>query len=352
MPVFSNLSIKTKLLFAFTLINLMGVGVFALNSYFVKAQDIREQVDNRLRASAFAVPRILGAEYLDRLFSQEGVSRDEYLFQLNNLGKYAEDVDLTYSYVVAKLPDGKIHFLADGGTEEDIRTHNFANYLDEYKDASPAVFKAIETGVEQYAEYTDSFGNFRSIFLPLKTVQGHSYAVGVDISLSVLDAAIAKSVKSLVLIALVTLGLGLLLSWFAASILAKSIQNLSSQINKVAENRDLTLTIQHTDRDELGVMSRRVNHLLLDLRETLGDALHSASSNQQLAANFNQLAQNIRTQINQAAQDLADVDSNGQNIEHSSRDAAGQTQAVQASLHQASAELQQAHAGVVSENGI
>lgn len=58
MPVFSNLSIKTKLLFAFTLINLMGVGVFALNSYFVKAQDIREQVDNRLRASAFAVPRI------------------------------------------------------------------------------------------------------------------------------------------------------------------------------------------------------------------------------------------------------------------------------------------------------
>ena len=66
--------------------------------------------------------------------------------------------------------------------------------------------------------------------------------------------------KSLVLIALVTLGLGLLLSWFAASILAKSIQNLSSQINKVAENRDLTLTIQHTDRDELGVMSRRVNH--------------------------------------------------------------------------------------------
>ena len=63
----------------------------------------------------------------------------------------------------------KIHFLADGGTEEDIRTHNFANYLDEYKDASPAVFKAIETGVEQYAEYTDSFGNFRSIFLPLKT---------------------------------------------------------------------------------------------------------------------------------------------------------------------------------------
>ena len=83
------------------------MGVFALNSYFVKAQDIREQVDNRLRASAFAVPRILGAEYLDRLFSQEGVSRDEYLFQLNNLGKYAEDVDLTYSYVVAKLPDGK-----------------------------------------------------------------------------------------------------------------------------------------------------------------------------------------------------------------------------------------------------
>ena len=344
MPVFASLSIKTKLLFAFTFINLMGVGVFAINSYFVKAQDIREQVDNRLRASAFAVPRILGAEYLDRLFSQEGVSRDEYLFQLNNLGKYAEDVDLTYSYVVAKLPDGKIHFIADGGTEEDIRNNNFANYLDEYKDASPAVLKAIETGVEQYAEYTDSFGTFRSIFLPLKTVQGHSYAVGVDISLSVLDAAIAKSVKSLVTIALITLGLGLLVSWFAANVLAKSIQSLSYQINKVAENRDLTLAIQHADRDELGVMSRRVNHLLLDLRETLGDALHSANSNQQLAANFNQIAQDIRTQINQAAQDLADVDSNGQDIEHSARDAAGQTQAVQASLHQASAELQQAHA--------
>lgn len=330
MSFFSNLSIKIKLLIAFTFINAIGVFAFASNAQYVKSQDIRKQMDNRLRAAAYAVPRLLGNDYLERSFSPEGLSDDEYYFQLRNLGGYADDVELTYAYVLAKLDDGKIHFLSDGGNEEDIRTHNYEEHLNVYEDASPAVEQALSSGVMQFAEYTDSYGTFRSIFLPMKTPKGQVYAVGIDISMDSVRQAITDSLKSLALIGVLTLSVGLVLSWFAAHFLAKSIQSLSGQISQVAQQRDLTLNISHPDRDELGVMSARLNGLIGDLRQTLADS-------------FNQDAQDISEQINRAAAELAAVDSNGQEIERSASYAADQTVAVQSTLQQTSQELQHSY---------
>lgn len=343
MPVISHLSVRVKLLIAFTCINFIGVAVFTVNSQYAKSQDIREQADNRLRASAFAVPRILGVDYIERTFAVNGVTLEEYQAQLKNLGEYAQDVRLTYSYVIAKLDDDKIHFLADGAIGEDLAKHNYADHLAEYPDASPAVLVALSSGREQFDEYTDSFGSFRSIFLPLKTPTGKSYVVGIDISLSDLDEAIAASWRSLLLIALLTLSVGFILSWFAANLMAKSIQSVSRQISQVAERRDLTLVIAHKDRDELGAMSNRLNSLLSDLRSTFANALSSAQTNQRLADDFSHRAQDITEQITQAANELADIDHNGQQIERAATTSSAQTQAVQVNLQQASTELQQAY---------
>lgn len=47
-----------------------------------------------------------------------------------------------------------------------------------YSDASPAVIEASRSNQEQFDEYTDSFGSFRSIFLPLHNADGQQYIVG------------------------------------------------------------------------------------------------------------------------------------------------------------------------------
>lgn len=90
-------------------------------------------------------------------------------------------------------------------------------------------------------------------------------------------------------------------------------------------------------------MSNRLNSLLSDLRSTFANALSSAQTNQRLADDFSHRAQDITEQITQAANELADIDHNGQQIERAATTSSAQTQAVQVNLQQASTELQQAY---------
>ncbi len=195
-----NLSLQTKRLLAFTLVNLISIAAFISYAQYAKSLDIRAQMDNRLRAAAHAVPRLLGDGYLERARSADGLKEGEYLGQVRNLGEYAAEVDLKYAYTM----------MVDAG------------------------------GQVQFDEYTDSYGSFRSIFLPLRTVGGQPFVVGVDVTLDSLQQAIHDSLPSLLLIGAATLGVSLLLSWLAARMLVHGILLLTGQLNRIADHRDLS----------------------------------------------------------------------------------------------------------------
>jgi methyl-accepting chemotaxis protein len=311
-----NLSLQTKLLLAFTLVNLISIAAFISYAQYAKALDIRAQMDNRLRAAAHAVPRLLGDDYLERARSAEGLKEGEYLSQVRNLGEYAAEVDLKYAYTMMVDPGGQVYYLSDGASPEDIAADEYAKHLEHYSDASPAVTVAARSVQVQFDEYTDSYGSFRSIFLPLRTAGGQPFVVGVDVTLDSLQQAIHDSLQSLLLIGAATLGVGLLLSWLAARMLVHGILQLTGQLNRIADNRDLSRPIALISGDELGQMGERLSGLLQDLRQTLSGASGMADSNQQLADTFLLRADDITRQIQQAAGQLADVDQHGQSIQH------------------------------------
>ncbi|CBL44330.1 Methyl-accepting chemotaxis protein [gamma proteobacterium HdN1] len=338
-----TLGLQAKLLLAFTLINCITVASFVGYAQYVKIQDIRNQMDSRLIAAAHAVPRLLGDDYLERARTADGVSDAEYLAMLRNLGGYASDVELEYTYTMIVNSKGEVHFLSDGAGEEDIKTSNYAKHLELYDDVSPKVLEANRTGKSQFDEYTDKFGSFRAIFMPAHTKAGHPYVVGVDVKLDTLYAEMRSSLISLLLIGLVTLGIGFVLSWFAARLFANAVNRLTRQINQVADTRDLTREIDLRTGDELGQMGRRLAGLLQSLRQTLSGALSMANSNRQLADTFRKRAGDITQQMGQAASELADVDSHGQAIESSARDSAHQASSVRDSLQKAGDDLSRSH---------
>jgi methyl-accepting chemotaxis protein len=338
-----NLSLQTKLLLAFTLVNLISIAAFISYAQYAKALDIRAQMDNRLRAAAHAVPRLLGDDYLERARSADGLKEGEYLSQVRNLGEYAAEVDLKYAYTMMVDPGGQVYYLSDGASPEDIAADEYAKHLEHYSDASPAVTVAARSGQVQFDEYTDSYGSFRSIFLPLRTAGGQPFVVGVDVTLDSLQQAIHDSLQSLLLIGAATLGVGLLLSWLAARMLVHGILQLTGQLNRIADNRDLSRPIALISGDELGQMGERLSGLLQDLRQTLSGASGMADSNQQLADTFLLRADDITRQIQQAAGQLADVDQHGQSIQHAAGHSSSLAGAVRANLERASAELSRAH---------
>lgn len=343
MPSLRSIGLQAKILLAFTLVNLISIAAFISYAQYIKAQDIREQVDNRLRAAAHALPRLLGNDYLERSLKADGLHEGEYMAQVRNLGEYVQDVELKFAYALLVDAAGRAFYLADAASQQEIAGGVYGNHLEEYSDASPAVAQAARTGQAQFDEYTDSYGTFRSIFLPMHTASGQTYVVGVDITLSRLDQDIASSLHSLLLIGAVTLVIGLLLSWLATQMLVRAIRQLTGQLNQIAQNRDLSRPLAVSSNDELGQMGTRLSSLLQDLRQTLSGALGMADSNQQLAERFLHRADDITQQLQQAAQQLADVDQHGHSIQHAAGESSNHAGAVRSNLERTSSELSRAH---------
>jgi methyl-accepting chemotaxis protein len=343
MSLLRNVSLKIKLLLAFTLVNLISIATFISYAQYVKSLDIRAQMDSRLRAAAHALPRLLGNDYLVRARTIDGLQQGEYMAMVHSLGEYAAEVELKFAYTLMINSDGKVLFLSDGASAEDIAGGKYAKHLEYYEDASPAVSAAARTGQLQFAEYTDSYGSFRSIFLPLRTDDGQLYVVGADIGLDSLQQAIDDSLHSLLLIGLTTLGIGLVLSWLAAHILVGTVRQLTDQLNHISDSRDLTYSIEVISRDELGQMGQRLAGLLKDLWQTLASALNMANSNQQLASTFQQCAGDITRQIQQAAGQLADIDQHGQAIQLAAGHSSSLAGSVRTKLELAGVELSRAH---------
>jgi len=343
MPSLRSVSLQTKILLAITLVNLISIATFISYAQYVKSLDIREQMDNRLRAAAHAVPRLLGNDYLERTRTADGLREGEYLQQVRNLGEYAGEVGLKFAYTLMVDGSGRVFYLSDGASGDEIASDSYAKHLEEYKDASPAVIQAARSGQAQFDEYTDSYGTFRSIFLPMRTASGQPYVVGVDVTLTSLDQAITDSLHSLLLIGSVTLGIGLLLSWLVTRMLVHAIRGLTGQLNQIAQNRDLSRPLAVTSEDELGQMGTRLSGLLQDLRQTLAGALGMADSNQQLAETFLRRADDITQQIQQAAHQLADVDHHGQSIQQAAGQSSNLAGAVRSNLERTSSELSRAH---------
>jgi methyl-accepting chemotaxis protein len=338
-----SLSLQTKILLAFTLVNLISIAAFISYAQYMKSQDIREQMDNRLRAAAHAVPRLLGNDYLERARTTDGLRDGEYMAQVRNLGQYVQDVDLKFAYTMMVDASGKVFYLSDAASAQELAGGIYGEHLEEYADASPAVTLAARSGQAQFDEYTDSYGTFRSIFLPMRTASGQPYVVGVDITLTSLDQAISDSLHSLLLIGAGTLAVGLLLSWLATQMLVRAIRHLTGQLNQIAQNRDLSRPLAVTSDDELGQMGTHLSGLLQDLRQTLSGALGMADSNQQLADTFLHRADDITQQIQQAAQQLADVDQHGHSIQQAAGESSNHAGAVRQNLERTSTELSRAH---------
>ncbi|CBL46335.1 Histidine kinase, chemotaxis sensory transducer [gamma proteobacterium HdN1] len=343
MPRPNSFGLQAKLLIAFTLMNIISIGSFTAYSQHIKKQDIYAQIDQRLRDAAYVAPRIMSDDYLERARLPDGVSNDEYIKVVLSSGQYGSDVGIEAIYAMMLDDQGRAYFLSDGANAKDIEEGNYAERLEAYPDASPEVLEAARTGVAQFADYSDSYGTFRAIFVPMKTKSGLPYIVGVDMTMANVQQIISTSLRSLLLIGVATFSVGFLLSWLAAHFFAKSVRRLTQQINNVSDRRDLTAPITLHSRDELGEMGKRLTSLLQGLRSTLANTLQTANGNQQLADSFQMRAGDISRDIQQAAEELADIDRNSQAIQASAASAAQQADLVRDQLRSAGSELSQSH---------
>ena len=334
-----RLPLQTKLLLMLICINLLTVLAYTSYAIYARQQDEIERLDSVLNVAAHAVPGLLAPGVLERERQPQAMSQAEYREQSQRLRRYADQVGLAYLYVLTIQPDGKAAYLMDSPTAQQVAKGDAGHYMEAYPDASPMVKTAWDSGQTQSDEYTDSYGAFRSVFLPMRGVQGQRYVIGADITADSVAAAMRQVLWRQLGIGAAMLLIGALLSWLFARSLAASLRRITRQIGQIAESRDLSATIRVASRDELGEMAQQLNHLFEVLRQSLGKARDVAEHNAALAAQFRASAGKVQEEVAHSARQMSDMASASSQIASSANLAADIAGQVRDEVRQTSQQL-------------
>jgi len=182
---------KHKQLFLAIFIYFLGSLLFTFWIYQSTYRNHRQAIDEKLKVAAHATDELLGQDYHAGLIDRSSISRDKERETISLLNRFVEEINVVYLYTLI-LEDNNVLFASSSQTEEEMARKETV-YFDPYDDANAAVYTAFETGKTQFAEYTDQWGEFRSIFIPMVASDGRQYVAGADISIQQIKALSSSS---------------------------------------------------------------------------------------------------------------------------------------------------------------
>lgn len=344
---FRHFSIKNKLLALFLLLNAITVITYSAYGFFLRSQNITDEIDQRLQVAANTVPDLLGEDYLHRA-SGIPIADTEAVSNTLKLGRYAQKVGLAYLYVVRRNEAGKVIYVSDGGGEEEIRTGNFKKPGGEYTAASEGLKATLADGQRRYDEYTDSFGHFRSTFIPAKLSTGEAVVLCADIRIDHVQALLTRSLLQSIFVGLACFVVGGVVAWWLTGLFAKTLVKIGSDIEAIAKSRDLGRKITIESDDEIGRMAGHFNHMLTDMRGVLQDATGAAATNSTTANTLKQSCQDMASSAADSATRVKHVTGYNQNIHNVAKGSATQARELAERIHTLSHQLGQAHDQVES----
>jgi len=191
--MFRNLSIKQKLLWGIFLVSLISMSIDTYLTYSVEKEDILKGIDASLKAAAYGVSHILPPKFHSRIKNQNSISEKEHLKNVTMLTQFALQTGLRYVYSYMKFGD-RIRYISGSDDPEDIQKGTYDRFFTPYDTAPDSMRRSFADGKIRYDQYTDKYGTFRSVFIPLKTANGKVFVVGADISMRSLEGRLRETV--------------------------------------------------------------------------------------------------------------------------------------------------------------
>lgn len=279
-PRFS-FSLRTRIFMGFMLMSIGAVLVFVFLAQKMSEESLRQEIDNRLKTAAYAITRVVGETYLNREFTANTLTPEDHLQQVKNLSAYLKQTQLTYLYVM-KVEGDKVYSIIDTGSDEQIQNNQFMPYFNHYADASPKVALAHNNQTIQFDEYQDSWGTFRSVFIPVH-IGDHSFVVGGDIALHQLHQTLANAGRVYLIVGMVVLLVAGAIAFGLSLALSAQINKVTQMAHRVASQKDLTGRVPVSQSGDMARMADAFNELLEVMSHTLTSVKHSTQNNFSLA---------------------------------------------------------------------
>lgn len=262
-----NISNRIVLIGTFLLF-MLAVALFSFYEYTQSKTRLYQQIDNKLLSSALGASMILPEEFYDRAVAPSAISSDEDGRNIERLSRFAKTMQVMYVYTVIER-GGKIHFIASSATDEERRSGiNLTRYDDIYDDASDELRKVFRTGQTRFDEYTDKWGTFRSVFVPMKSPSGTLYVAAADIRIDTIHRLLREEAISLMIRVFIVLALGILLIGWRLMYYNRHLRQEKKVLEQEVEEREKNRKQKNTELNAI-LNATEESIFLLDRRGTI-----------------------------------------------------------------------------------
>lgn len=263
--LFNNTSIQNKLLVVVFGIQTFVIIAYTLITYSNEKKMLIDNIDKALNSGVAFLKHELGDDFHDMYKNPSDYSETDYKTRSLKLDETVKKMGMKYIYSMIMKNDS-IYFTFSNNSEKDYVEDNATTYFLHYSEASEEFKKALLTNQTIYEEYSDRWGNFRSVCIPFKSTNGVNYAIGADIEIEVINAMLRESLFKNLILGFIISVIMIPLVLFLIKKIVTPIKKLTSVAEDVSKG-DLSQDILIESNDEIGQLLTSFNTMLHSLRE-------------------------------------------------------------------------------------
>jgi sigma-B regulation protein RsbU (phosphoserine phosphatase) len=268
--------LRPQLLLLLFVLNLVAAVAYSTMLYMIDRREIIAGIDNKLRTAAHAVHEILPPGYHPRIHGADSIAPAEFGRLQQVLSRFADRSGLVYVYTYMQF-GRSIYTVSTSATPREERAGTAVRYWTRYDTAPAKLYQSFRDGLVRFDDYEDSFGSFRSIYMPIKGYDGRTYVIGADVELASLDERLNEALWMSILIGLAMFALSMIVGSLLVSRLIGPLVRLTSFTRSIEErsfqSNDEELramqAISGSRADEVGSLAEAMTGMIARLQRYL-----------------------------------------------------------------------------------
>ena len=148
---------------------------------------------------------MLADDFHDRALYAKSISPEEDNRNIKNLTKLNNQLSTKFLYTVIQAKNKQYYLTSSSALDYEIKNHTEVHYFTPYPDASKVLKNSFKHLNADYVApnkiykpsyvpiYSDRWGTYRSIVLPIQTEKGNVYVIGVDMDITYVNRVLKEN---------------------------------------------------------------------------------------------------------------------------------------------------------------
>jgi phosphoserine phosphatase RsbU/P len=226
--------LRPQLLLLLFVLNLVASIAYSVMLYTIDRREIIAGIDDKLRTAAHAVHEMLPEDYHPRVHGPDSITPAEFDRLQQLLSRFADRSNLVYVYTYMRF-GRSIYTVSTSATPREMAAGTQTRYWTRYDTAPMKLYQSFDDKRVRFDEYEDSFGRFRSIYMPIQAYDGRTYIIGADVELASLDQRLNDALTTSILVCVGMFVLSMIVGSMLITRLISPLVRLTSYTRSIEE---------------------------------------------------------------------------------------------------------------------